>query len=409
MKTKEKFSGYKVAFGCFLIMFVHLGVLQSMGVFLPHLSNDLNIPMSQASLVVTFATTSAFLCSLVATRVISKLTPKWTLLMATLICAGHYVLFSFTTGVAVVWLGGVLGGFVMGFGTNVVAAGIISEWFIEKRATVLGAVFGGAGFGGAITILIAGYLIEQFGWRTSYLILAAAILVIGLSVNFLLIKTPEELNQKPLGWEKEEAKISEAQEGVTYDEAKKSTTFKLWWVALALAAMLYGSYTSFGPTFWQSEGMSHIQSSNYISLLALLGAGLAMISGSLADKFGEKLYVMYPIISFIIGTVLLILFPNSSSLITIVTIVLIAISYPTSAAYPATITPAGFGNKDYAKIQGQLMAATYFGKALYPIILGQSDKFTGSMKTGFIILIVFGLIAMALFLLGFKKAPIKNT
>lgn len=408
MKTKEKFSGYSVAFGCFLIMFVHLGVLQSIGVFLPHFSKDLNIPMSQLSLSVTFATTSAFLCSLVATRVISKLTPKWSLFMSTLICAGHYVLFGVATNVYFIWFGCILGGFVIGFGTNVAAASIISEWFIEKRATVLGAVFGGTGFGGAVTILLAGNLIEQFGWRKTYFIMSVGILLLGSIANFVFIKTPESLKQKPLGWEKQEQAKEENVVGVTYEEAKKSPTFKLWWIALALGAMLYGSYASFGPTFWQSEGMSHIQSSNYISLLALLGAALAMISGGLADKFGEKFYVVYPIISFILGTTLLVMFPNSSSFITLITIVLIAISYPTSAAYPATITSAGFGNKDYAKIQGQLMAATYLGKSIYPIILGQSDKFTGSMRTGFIILIILAVVAILLFLTGFKKAPIKN-
>lgn len=408
MKTKDKFSGYSVAFGCFLIMFVHLGVLSSIGIFLPHVSKDLNVPMSQVSLVVTFATVSAFLCSLIATKVISKLTPKWSLFMATLICAGHYVLFGFSTNVFFIWGGGILAGFVLGFGSNVAVAGIISEWFIEKRATVLGAVFGGTGFGGAITILLAGYLIEKFGWRTSYFIMATGIVVIGVIANLLFIKTPKDLNEKPLGWDSQEQGTKEELNGITYEEAVKTTTFKVWWVALALGAMLYGSYTSFGPAFWQSEGMSHIQSSNYISLLALLGAGLAMLSGGIADKFGGKIYAIYPIVSYIFGTILLIIFPNSSSFITVITVFFIAVSFPASTAYPATITPAAFGNKDYAKIQGQLMAATYFGRSIYPIILGQSDKFTGSMKTGFVILIGLAVLSIVLFLIGFKKAPVKQ-
>ena len=42
MKTDERFSGYRVLIGCFLVMFVHLGMLSSLGIFIPRMVPDLN-------------------------------------------------------------------------------------------------------------------------------------------------------------------------------------------------------------------------------------------------------------------------------------------------------------------------------------------------------------------------------
>lgn len=392
-------------------MFVHLGVLSSVGIFIPHITKELGIGMSQVSLVVTFATGSAFICSLFASRVIQKISAKTSLYLATTICALHYVLFGFTTNVYYIWLGGVMAGFVMGFGTNVAIATILSDWFIEKRATVLGIVFGGSSFGGAITMFIAGFLIEHFGWRKSYFIMAFFIMLIGCLANFLLIKSTEEKNQLPLGADTKEQNVGNVEEteiGLDYEDAKKSKTYVYWWIALFLGSMTYSSYTSFAPSYWQAEGMSHLQSSSYVSLLSLLAAVSIMMSGRICDKLGIKAYLFYPLISFVIGTFLFVKMPNYTVLMTIITVVLIALSAPTSTAFPATVTPFGFGLKDYVKIQGHLMVPTYLGKAVAPILLGQINNITGSMRLGFTILGVFAALAFVLLILGLNKAPIKT-
>lgn len=409
---KDKFPGYKVAFGCFLIMFIHLGVLGSIGVFIPSIAKELSIPMSSISLVVTFATSSAFICSLFATQFIAKVTAKRAMYFATVVCAFHYVIFGFTQNVWFIYLGGTLAGAVMGFGTNVAAASVIAEWFIDRRSTVVGLVFGGAGFGSSVAMFFSGILIENFGWRSAYFILATVILVFGILANFLFIKSPQELNEKPLGWEKQLDNENNKQAtvgGVSFAEARKSSTFYMWWTAILLIAMLITGYTSFAPTFWQEAGMTHLQSSNYISLLSLMGAISVMVSGALAEKFGVKFFVLYNTVAFTAGTVLLVMFPNSGTVITLITIVLVAVAYPSSNSLPATITASGFGNLEYGKIMAQLSTAGYLGKALLPIILGQVHKITGSLSLGFVILSVFSIIGLLLFLTGYKLAPYKET
>lgn len=401
------FYGYRVAFGSFIVMLTHLGFLGCIGVFMPHIAKTLNSPLSDVSLVVTTATGGAFVCSLFASKLITALTPKRTLYLSSVVCALHYVVFGFAPHVSWFWIGGVMAGFVMGFGTNVAVASIISAWFIEKRSTVIGLVFGGAGFGSAIAMFVAGQLIENFGWRTSYFILAAVILVLGIVPNLFLIRLPEQKKMKPLGWEKQEEleKTSSESTGLTLAEAKQTPTFKLWWVAILLISMLFTGFSSFAPSFFQASGMTHLQSTNITSITNLVGAVFIMLSGMIAERFGIRIYISYILISFMIGTSLMATFPNTSFLLTALTIAFIALSAPASNSFPPTITTVGFGTKDYTKIVAQFASANYLSKAVMPIIMGQIDRVTGSLRTGFIFQVFLAFIGLSLLLIGLKMAP----
>ena len=59
-------------------------------------------------------------------------------------------------------------------------------------------VLSGAGFGGAIWVLLAGILFKFADFKTCYWIMTALCLVIGLFAVFFLIKTPEQLHQSAL-------------------------------------------------------------------------------------------------------------------------------------------------------------------------------------------------------------------
>jgi MFS family permease len=77
--------------------------------------------------------------------------------------------------------------------TNVSYVKLIGLWFNRRRGMALGIVLGGVGVGGAIWSKLTQYLIDQYGWRMAYLVMAGIIAVIVLPALMILVRnTPAE-------------------------------------------------------------------------------------------------------------------------------------------------------------------------------------------------------------------------
>ena len=201
MKTDERFSGYRVLIGCFLVMFVHLGMLSSLGIFIPRMVPDLNETLGRVSLMTSFATIVAFVMSFITPKLLHKFSARVLLGVASVLCGIHFIMYGMAQNVYVLWAGASLGGVVLGCGTNAVIGTIISSWFIRKRSAIIGYVFGGAALGGAAVQFLGGRMIHAVGWRETYILLGVIGFAIALIANLLFIRDPQKLGQKPLGWE----------------------------------------------------------------------------------------------------------------------------------------------------------------------------------------------------------------
>lgn len=406
---EKRFSGYQVAIASFIVMFFNLGLLGSTGVFIPHIAKDLGVQPTDIGLMVTFATGGAFLFSMLTNRVVEKISAKNTLILATAINGIHFSIFGIASAPWMVYLGAFLGGAVLAFGSNVVCASIISNWFVEKRATVLGLVFGGAGFGSAAALFVAGQLIDVIGWRKTYFSFTAILLTLGIGVAAIFVKeNPADLGQKPLGWDTvstgKGSDASAAESGMTLEQAKKTKTYWLWMVGILLTSMVITGVVTYAPAYWQSYGMKAVTSSNYTSMVSLIGAATSLVSGVIADKLGVGAYLSYTMISYILGATLLVLFPAPSMVTALLIVFLIALSYPSSTNYPATITTVAFGNKDYTRINSNFQTMVYLSKAALPILIVFLTKAGVSMRQTYMLQIIFATIGFILLMFGLKLA-----
>ena len=415
---KKGFFGYWVAFGCFLIMCMHLGMLYSISIFIPAIANGLKLSVSSIAVMVSIATGTAFFSFMVAGNVIARLTAKWTLFIATILCALHFYLYSISTGLPLLYFSAGIGGLVIGFGTTATCAAIIAQWFIEKRSAVVGFVFGGAAVGGSGGIMLAGLLIHQYSWQFAYVVLATALLVIGLLANILLIRDPKKMRQKPLGWEKEQEMA--AKNAVKKDEIEVvpgvdlKTAFRspsLWFFILAgiLIGTLSTGFQSFGPAYWQSHGMAKVTSAGYMSMSALFGAVATMLAGLIAEKFGNRVFVTLVVGGYVLGIIFLLIWPGSmSNTFVLLGIICMGIAQPSSTSLPATVTTESFGSREYAKIVSYILGGIYFGKAAIPIVMGLMLKSTGSYVSGWIMVGIFGAVGLLLTLIAMAIAPMKK-
>ena len=257
MRTDERFSGYRVLIGCFLVMFVHLGMLSSLGIFIPRMVPDLNETLGRVSLMTSFATIVAFVMSFITPKLLHKFSARVLLGVASVLCGIHFIMYGMAQNVYVLWAGASLGGVVLGCGTNAVIGTIISSWFIRKRSAIIGYVFGGAALGGAAVQFLGGRMIHAVGWRETYILLGVIGFAIALIANLLFIRDPQKLGQKPLGWEDAAVEHEKAEHvtetGVTAKAAMKTPSFWLLFVGIILAGFLITGFQSFAPAFLAGE------------------------------------------------------------------------------------------------------------------------------------------------------------
>ena len=106
-----------------------------------------------------------------------------------------------------IWQGYILYGvgFALGVAgcSNVIAAAVISNWFVEKRGFAIGLSTSGMAVGQLILVPANISLIGEFGWRTTMAMLSIIIMIVVTPLFIIILRfNPEEKGLKPHGYVK---------------------------------------------------------------------------------------------------------------------------------------------------------------------------------------------------------------
>jgi MFS family permease len=144
----------------------------------------------------------------------------------------------------------------------------ISKWFDRERGLALGLATAVVGLGMAIVPPIAGVLIQNFGWRTAYVGLGAAILLAAFLPVAIFVRDPEQTQQSS-------RRPSSELPGITATSAIKNS-WRFWFLNLAFllgVIAINGTLTHIIPLL-SDHGISFQLATSIFS-----GAGMAMIFG----------------------------------------------------------------------------------------------------------------------------------
>jgi sugar phosphate permease len=76
----------------------------------------------------------------------------------------------------------------------------VARWFVKRRGTALGISTAGISMGGVIFVPLTQFLIERFGWREAFLLLAAVVVGAGIPpVALWMRRSPESMGLRPDG------------------------------------------------------------------------------------------------------------------------------------------------------------------------------------------------------------------
>lgn len=285
-----------------------------------------------------------------------------------------------------------------GFMGHIPSATVVQNWFISRRAVVMGLVNSGAGFGGMVFAPLMAVLVRDLGWRSALLALAVIILVLAVPSVFLRSR-PSDVGQWVDGVEGREIP-KHGDEDVIGTEQKgignilRSPVYWMIFVVFGIEAWALGTYAAYQVLYLKTVGVGAVESSGALGI----SAGVAAVSGIVFSRLNDRISPYYVLLastlSMTAGSVLFI-FATSS-----LPIYLYSIFFGAGYGLLVPTIPVAlsryFGALNFSKAfgAGQVITALFGG--LGPYITGQVVTATGSYQIP--IYLVTGLLVLSVVL-----------
>jgi len=187
-KVKKIYWGWHVVAGAFSVLFITYGARYSFGVFVKPMFAEYEWPMAIISMAASINLLAYAITGILAGWLLDKLAPRWIMTIGIVVTTIGLVAASFVkTPLGLYFSYGVLCG--IGFaGSGAVASNAaVGKWFRKKRGLAMGIATMGIGLGTLVIAPLAGYIVQNFGWRIGFLFIALITFVFGISISQILM------------------------------------------------------------------------------------------------------------------------------------------------------------------------------------------------------------------------------
>ncbi|MFV0566859.1 MAG: MFS transporter [Flavobacteriaceae bacterium] len=390
---KSKFHyGYVIVFCCCLIMGLNIGLVMSCaGIFYTPVSEDLGVSKGDFGLYMTFVYAFSFLMLSVAGKLMDKYSARWLLTISTAVVGILYLAMSQFNAVWQFYVAGAVIGISLSFLLYLSYPVLINRWFNARVGFFIGLCSAASGIGGVLFNPFGGYLIETYGWRTTYLIFGIIILVIVTPLLGLLLRNyPADKGLKPFG---EKADTTETvKTGTDYAVAIKTPVFYALMV-FAFLMIAVSTLNLFMPTYVTSVGFS-VEQSAFVASASMLGVTIGKVALGYINDRSSLVGVFTSTGLGILGFVFL-LMGNESMLFMTIGGFLFGWAYAGVTVETALLVRTVFGTKDYSQIFSNISIALALGGAVMAGGWGYLVDFLNFkiiLSTGIVLLILSGLI-----------------
>jgi MFS family permease len=290
-------------------------------------------------------------------------------------------------------------------GVSMVAAGsvtciiLVSSWFREKRGLALGIVLTGTSMGSAIFSPVNRYLLQEYGWRQSFQILAIFPLIILIYTIFIVKNSPSDVNLTPLGNEDSPQSSELLTQGMSYSEATQTHLF--WLICICGFFVFYSLVGTIANIFLHllELDFTEEEASFYLMLYFIIAMIGKLLISLFTDYINPNLVFSICCVGMILGSLGL---ATMDSAYVMASIIIMAISWGGIYSLYNIIVIKTFGLKAAGKINGTINMFEGGGALLGPFLMGYIFACHHSYQMGF--LINAGLMGMVFFFsLKFKS------
>ena len=290
-----------------------------------------------------------------------------------------------------------------GLGPIVFFAGGVSavvNWFNRMRGRAVGITVVGLGAGGILTRPSL-YVMEAIGWRDSFLLMAAIVIVVLLPMAFVLRRTPEDHGMRPDGDEAEGADASGALQGpvlygLTFTQVLRTPTFWFLSMLMFLSFWPIGSLQIHQAPFMEDAGYSRLAAADAVGAMALITIVGRVGGGWLADKMDPRRGAVIATFLQAVGIAAFALSRPEANWYLILFFVAFSPGFGAIIVLQPALLATYFGRRAFGAAQGFLWAVTAMAVSVAPYVATLSDEYLGGMQNGFLMFAAFSLAAMVL-------------
>jgi len=388
------FYGWVIVAAASTIVALQWGCNQTYGIFLTELCDDLGWSKTTISGAYSMGFILGTILGVLAGRLNDKYGPRLMFLGSIVSVSSGLALMSTMNATWQLYL---FYGFIVNVGLAfawIPAVSTVAHWFIRKRGIALGITQGGIGVVILFMMPFVQFLINSFGWRSSYVILAGIILVLCLPVSRLISLNPSDKGLYPDGVpvtaeSEENASPKLNTSNSTLKQAIKTKQF--WMLFLICAIFTLSIATSIHlKAYVIGFGISEMTAATIMGLRSGASAVGTIIMSKVSDRIGRKIPLA---ISFFVMALMMFWLMKARQPWEFYLFSIISGFAGGSYALFAAIVADWFGTKFHGSIYGMVAVGEGIGGAIGPLFAGYIYDTTGSYELAI-------MIGAAAFLIG---------
>lgn len=406
LSNKFRFLGWRMVGVAFFVDFVAVGFFfYSYGVFFKAIAAEFGNSRLGVSLGLTVTATVGALVAPLVGKALDKYPLKRVIGTGAISMAlGFFALSRVSTPMEFYLALGIFIGFGASAMGGLATAKLVTNWFSKKRGMALGIAATGISFSGVVMPFISAALIENYGWRSGFLLYAlfTGFVVVPLVLR-LVISSPEEVGLLPDGDSEliNQHSSKDAQNlSVASGPVLKERNF---WVLATTVGLLFccqsATLTHMVPRITDS-GVSLQLASIVMSLCAGFGVMGKLVLGWLGDHWSARKALWLTIVTQIIGQLAML----ASSELWLFAAGAAFFGFGMGGVVPLQAALIGklFGREKFGQAMGLMRPAMFPIQIIGVPLAGWVFDTTGSYNPAFITFIVLYFVA-AIVVLGFQQ------
>lgn len=297
---------------------------------------------------------------------------------------------------------------------NLIVNVTLSKWFVERRGRMIGIAAMGVSSAGIILPLVLTPVVDEFGWRAGWRVLAVIAMVTIYPVSFLMRSTPEEHGLNPDGKSDEEMASSAGDRAradfansLTRAEALRTTTLYQIVIAFGVSGIGLGTMLFTTIPFVTDADFSRRTGALMLALAVAAPSALSKpVWGVLLDRTAPKALAAGSFLVAAVGMVVVVLAAQAHSVVPLAFgFVLVGIGLGGQIPIQEVIWASYFGRRHLGAVRSVAMPFTLFFGAGGPLLVQWYFDEVGDYDGAFFAVGAAWVIAAALVMLVRQPKP----
>ena len=395
-KKSKIFYGWWIVLGCIIITTTMVPPIMSLSnKFLIQVTTDMNISRGAFTLANTILQGLGIFISPIVAKKLAGGNMKKIQSVSIIGFALSYASYALAKSPIHLYISAFFVGIFYLNSTLIPVSMMITNWFIKKRGLAMSLAMAGIGLGGTIFSPIVTMLLNNYGWRQTYIIMAGIILVFALPTSlFILRKSPKEMGLQAYGAGEEVISSSVNEDKgikISVKESKGKIFFWIMMIGMVSNGLINsGALGQFPPALEELHGVT--TQAAIISLYSSIGIFGKILLGWINDKFGVVVSCTYGCIMFGLAFVFMLLGKDASMLYIMAFV--FGLGNAIGTVIPPLVTAEIFGNKKYGDAYGMVNSSTQIGLSLGSLMVASLYDLNGSYTNAWVILLGLTLVTL---------------